>query len=286
MRETLNSINLNKKLIFIVVGIIGYMGILYFLPNHPIDPWNLFNPFRFGVLIAVLATIQFIGHIAIQLFGKRLGMIILGFLGGLISSTVVIATLPKIIEDNRELLKPAIGAAIFANIGMLTELGTILYITAPALIKYMAIPFGSMIITGIIISVVFVNLQHKSTPLSSSLNSFDFKSVLKLGLLLAFMIFTIGLIQQKMGNQALMMAAFFGGFFEIHSVSLGAANLFADNVLPLHQALVFLSLAILASHLSKFILLGILARNKFGFYTALSLFLMLFTGGVSLWLIY
>lgn len=50
-----------------IILIIFALGILPILPNRTIDPWDLFNPHNFGVLIVTIAAIQFVGYILIHL---------------------------------------------------------------------------------------------------------------------------------------------------------------------------------------------------------------------------
>jgi hypothetical protein len=82
-----------------IILIIFALGILPILPSHTIDPWGLFNPRNFGVLIATIAAIQFGGYVAIRLFGERFGMAAMGFSGGLVSSTAFFATLPSTLRS-------------------------------------------------------------------------------------------------------------------------------------------------------------------------------------------
>src|SRR5579871_1837762 len=86
-----------------VILFIFMLGVLPSLPDRTIDPWNLFNPRNFGILMTMIAVIQFGGYLSIRLFGDRLGMAVTGILGGFISSTAVFTTLPKMLRDHPKL---------------------------------------------------------------------------------------------------------------------------------------------------------------------------------------
>lgn len=269
--------------IFVILGLIILVLIL---PNHPIDPWQLFNPFRFGLLIIVLASIQFGGYLAIRAMGERLGMVFTGFFGGLVSSTAVLATLPHLVKSHPELSRPAITAAIFSNIGMLVELIIIIFTVSPALAKTILMPILAMIITGGFTTIALMN--HDKSPTISKLppNPFSLIRILRLALIIAAMMFIVAYTQKHVGSNALILVTSLGGLFEIHSVSLATTNLFAQSSISQSEAILLIGTAILSSHLSKFGLLLILSRNQFGLYTAMYLIIMLLVGFLGFWLIY
>lgn len=281
----MNFTKLDRNHIQTILVILGLVILIPFLPNRTIDPWQLFNPFRFGWLIIILAGIQFGGYFAIRAMGNRLGMVFTGFFGGLVSSTAVLATLPHIVKNRPELARPAITAAIFSNIGMLVELALIIFAISPYLAKIILMPILAMIITGGFTTLALMN--HDQPPfIAEPPNPFSLIRILRLALIIAAMMFIVAFAQKQVGHSALILVTFLGGLFEIHSVSLATTNLFAQGNIPQSEAILLIGTAILSSHLSKFALLLILARNQFGLYTAMYLIIMLLVGFLGFWLIY
>lgn len=250
------------------------------LPNHTIDPYQLFNPRRFVMLILLIAGIQFSGYITTRLFGNKIGMVFTGFFGGLVSSTAVFLTLPQLYKDNHELLRPTISAALFATIGMLVEFSLILLAISPVLFNVFFWPLTTMILMGIL-SAIIVNRKRSNIIVETGVtNPLHFKSVLKLATLIFFMIMIISLTVKYMDVKNVELVSFVGGLFELHSVSLATSILFVDHKLSLIDAKTILFLALSGAYISKLFILWVLGRNSFSIICSALLCLMLASGSI------
>lgn len=268
-----------------VVLLIFVLGILPFLPNHPVDPWGLINPRFLALLLVVIATMQFAGYVAIRVFGQRSGMALVGFFGGLVSSTAVFVTLPRLYHEQPKILRLAIAAALFSIVGMFVELLIILLFAAPALFYFLLFPVISMLIVGIIIGVF---LMRKPTVSDADImplkNPLDMLAVLRLTLFIAGVIILVTLAKRYVGAEAAQAVAFLGGLFELHSVTLATALLYNAAKLKLNEAGLILSIAVVASFVSKYFLLWTLARDRFAKWTSVCLAIMLLTGSLTFWI--
>lgn len=255
------------------------LGVLPFLPTQPIDPWHLFNLRRFGILVALIATVQFSGYIAIRIFGDQLGTVLMGFFGGLVSSTAVFVSLPKIVKEKPEITYPAVAAATLATVAMLIELSVLLLVASQFLfINTIAWPVLTMIIIGGLAAIAIIKRSNGTKVISNPGNPLDVKSIVRLSLLVGGMIALAAVAQHFAGAYGIQALAFLGGLFEIHSVSLAVATMFVDHKISLLDASIALALAILASFISKFVLLWTLARNRFALLTSIWLSGMLLVG--------
>ena len=59
------------------------------LPNRFMGPYESLNPFRIGILVALVSAIGFAGFIAVRIAGPTRGLGLTGFFGGFASSTAV-----------------------------------------------------------------------------------------------------------------------------------------------------------------------------------------------------
>lgn len=258
--------------------------ILPFLPNHPIDPWQLFNPQRFGIIVLVIAGLQFSGYVALRVFGSRLGLLLIGFFGGFVSSTAVFVTLPKIYKHQPQLLKTIVSAAIFSTLSMLIEVIIIISIISPTLLISVIWPLIAMLVVGLVFALLMSHSHTRYIP-PTLINPVDLKSALKLAVLIFSMLVLIAIATKYLGVEGGWLAAFFGGLFELHSVTLATATIYTANKIALFPAQMMLALAVLASFISKFLLLLLISRNQFAALTALGLALILITGATTYWFI-
>src|SRR5262249_58917361 len=88
-RDVLTEREFFDGLIFFIAAAV----VLPLLPNRPIDPFGLFNPFALWRLMVVLMALSAAGYITLRLVGPRYGLAIAGFASGFVSSTACIAAM-------------------------------------------------------------------------------------------------------------------------------------------------------------------------------------------------
>lgn len=101
---------------------------------------------------------------------------------------------------------------------------------------------------------------------------------------IGFMLILITIAKSYVGTEGILITSFLGGLFEIHGISLAMALLYLGHQLNISDAESVLYVAILASFISKFIILWSLTPYRFALYTSLFLLVMLVSGGVVYYL--
>lgn len=266
----------------VTLMVILIMGVLPLLPNHTVDRWEVFNPQKFGILFIMVALIQCIGYFCIRLFGDHLGRALLGFVGGLMSSTAVFVNLKQLIAQNHGNERSTLACSILAILAMLSLASIIIFTASQTFFAAMIWPISAMIITGGIISSFLVltskPIPTDKSPLSKPLN---FRSIIKLSLFLGLSIILIATANRYYGAHGILFVAFFGGLFEVHGITLSTALLFSAKQLNLHLASLSVMTALLASYISKLFLLWTLTPKKFAFKASILLILMMAAGGLG-----
>lgn len=260
--------------------VVIFLSVLVFLPNYTVDPWGLFNPQRFGILVAIIASLQFSGYMMIRLFGERLGLLFVGFFGGLVSSTAVFAHLPKFIKDRPERINTAVAAGILATIGMLTEFSIIITVAAHTLYLTVMIPVVVMIIVGLISTAILFRATRNHQTFEIPQNPLDFKAVIYLSTIIGGMLLLVAMTKNTFGTHGVHLVTFLGGIFEVHGVSLATATLYINDQMSLFEAHRNLLLALLASFVPKFVLPWTLVRGRFALMTT-GFMLLMIAGGAT-----
>lgn len=270
-----------------IIFVIFALVILLFLPNHTIDPWDLFNPRNFGILIVTIAAIQFGGYLAIQLFGERFGIALTGLMGGFISSTAVFANLSHTLHAHPKFKLAIIASSILATVAMLIEIMTIMFVASPELLLFIFKPMLVMLAVSIIFVISLLHMQKfKMQTRISTPKPLNILSVFRTALFIAFTLVVIAIVKRFVGTEGVLLISFLGGLFEIHGISLATALLYLDHHLTMIAACEVLYVAILASFVSKFFLLWSLTPKRFALETSLFLLGILASGGLTYWLIY
>ncbi len=269
-----------------IILVLLFAVVLPFVPNYTVDPWNLINPQNLVKVIALIASIQFASYVSVRVLGNRAGLMISGFLGGLVSSTTVFATLPRKVRENPVLLYPAIAASLLATLAMLLEVLTIVMTVAPKLVPRLSGPLGIMCAAGLTLALV-LGAKGKTAPPQSegSQNPLDLKSVLKLSALVSGLLMSVELVQRSLGKQAFQITIFLASLFELHGVTFSVSDLFARGNLSETETMSTLALGISAAFFSKIILLWSLDRGQFALRTSEILLAIVALGGGAFWLL-
>ncbi|KTD70045.1 transmembrane protein [Legionella steelei] len=269
------------KIETVIILVIFTLGILPLLPDRTFDPWHLFNPKDFGLLIATVAAIQLGGYIAIHLFGERLGIPLTGFLGGLVSSTAVFAQLHDTLKRYPQSECVILASGLLATVAMLVDVLIIILIASPALLIFIIWPMLAMICSGVLFSAVLLYFQKKSerapTLLATPLNLL---SILRTSIFIGLLLLIIAMARRIISIKGILLFSFLGGLLEIHGISLATGLLYLGNQMHAHDARLMLYIAILASFISKIALLWSLTPARFAFHATLLLLGVLASGVV------
>lgn len=274
-----NRLEVNEVEAGIFLAIFGF-GILPFLPNTAMDPWHIFNPQKFGLVVLIIAVMQFSSYALLQLFGQRLGVILIGLLGGLLSSTALFASLPHMLKTQPKLMRSIMAEGILATIGMLIGIAGVLFVAAHSLFVLMVLPLLTMMVVGCICALfLLVKPEKNKLNLVKPKNPLDIFSIIKFTALISILLILVSVAKNYDGNQGTMLISFLAGLLEIHSVTLATALLFLQNKLTLHDAGNVLAAAISATYVTKLFLLWTLTKRGFALRTSLLLLGMFICGG-------
>jgi uncharacterized membrane protein (DUF4010 family) len=73
--------------------------ILPVLPDRGYGPWQALNPHELWWLVVLIAVISFAAYCAVKIAGRERGILLAGFLGGLVSSTGVSLHLARLAAE-------------------------------------------------------------------------------------------------------------------------------------------------------------------------------------------
>lgn len=253
--------------------------VINMLEDKVIDPWGIFNPRKFGILILILGAMQFVSYVVTKIMGEKKGALVVGFLGGLVSSTAVL------LSSARDSLKAKkVSSLVMTVVGsQIASLGQLLFIVAMVsmpLFWQLALPIGSTIAVAAVILGFYTwkaSNSRADVPLRSPL---DWRGVLRLAVVFALMLAGIAVANKFFGESGSSGMSILAGIFELHGVTLANSTIFANQQMSLASAELNILLAATASLAGKTVIAWVIARNRFA-YSVGAVFLLLI---VVLWL--
>lgn len=274
VREKLRQQELSAAAILVIL----FFGISPFLPDHAVDPLGMINPRHLLMLFTLIALLQFTGYAAGRLFGARVGLALSGFLGGLVSSTAVFVGLAQTRRDNIKYEKSVIAHALFALAATLVELGLVIVLANTQLAVQLALPLLVMLSSCSAIAFLLARGEPGHRGSVRVRDPVNFRSVLKLALLLAGLIALVNLAHRLFQDRGLWLVAGISGLFELQGVCLAIALDLQRGAIPMASGTIAILLAIAASFVSKIGIILFTHRDSFGLKVAAILLVVLGAG--------
>lgn len=220
---------------FLVVAVVA----LPVLPNEPLGPYGVLNPFRIGVLITLIAGVGFTGYVAMRLWGAGKGMLLTGAIGGLASSTAVTLAAAARARQTPAMAKLSALAVVIASTVMCVRLVVVLFIAEPRLGRQLLLPLGAMAAVGLAATVFFYlrGDNRSSEPGAVVLhNPFELTSALKFGGLFVLVLVVSRWAQATFGTSGTYVTGVLAGTTDVDAISLSMANLAKSNEVEVEVA--------------------------------------------------
>lgn len=205
-------------------------------------------------MIFALAFIQTLGLLMIQVLGSRLGAILTGFAGGLISSTATTASLAR---NSIQSLKSDVATEnltfLCATLAMLLEaLAITVFGTEDVHSVLLVILLGPILATVIMIIFQSQISTNQSPPLENT--RLDILPILKLSAFIIGILTFSKILQNIFGQSGLLALTFIMSLFEIHGSVIANVQLHDTGAITVQQLGGLLVISVAASYLSKLFL--------------------------------
>lgn len=227
-----------------------WVVILPILPNQGYGPWQAINPYQIWWMVVLIAGISFAGYVAIKIVGSRKGLLITGFLGGLISSTAATINLSKL--GQKKIRITLICAAILlAQTIMFPRMLLEIAVVNRALLLPALLPVLLMTLIMLIGVVIIWQRNEKDTEAELPVtNPFQIKIALQFGLLLALVMFLSKAFMAWFGETGIYLVALVSGIADVDAITLSLASM-AGKDLAMETAIHGIVIAAITNTLFK-----------------------------------
>lgn len=227
---------------FLLVAVV----LLPLLPDEPLGPWGVLNPFHIGVMVVLIAGIGFVGYVAMRLMGPGRGLLLTGAIGGLVSSTAV-----TLASANRARHEPSLAglsalSTVLASTIMFPRLLVVLAAIDRPLMASLTVPLAGMALTGLLSVAVLYRrstVQPGAAPAVQLTNPFELSSAAKFGGLFVLVLLLARWAQETFGAGGAYVTGLLAGMTDVDAISLSMANMVKEGQAELRVARVTIVLA-------------------------------------------
>ncbi|ATN35426.1 magnesium transporter MgtC [Rhizobium sp. ACO-34A] len=203
--------------------------LLPILPSTPVGPYGGVVPRSVVLLAITLASISFVGYIAVRMLGASLGDLVGGAVGGLVSSTgttVEFARRSKELEeaDASDAVSLAAGAVAAGAVSLLRTI-VLVGALAISLLPHLLVPLalGTGIMAGY---AMFLARRQAGAAGERSLgNPFELMAVAKMAALLTIVAFIARAATVHFGSAGLMAASAISALADVDAVAVTVAGM-------------------------------------------------------------
>lgn len=232
--------------------------VLPILPDQNYGPYDAFNPHQAWLMVVLISGISLTGYAALQMVGTRYGAPLLGFLGGLVSSTATTMIYAKHGKSNPVMSNLAASVIVIASMVVLVRLmvvsTAVAYGALPGLLPVLAggLVFG--LVFGLVVVLYNWRKMSKATELyiPETSNPAELHTAIGFGLLYVAVLLGAAWMADIAGSQGLYAVALASGLTDVDAITLSSLRLFNLGQLTEQQTVTAIALAVLANLAFKF----------------------------------
>lgn len=228
--------------------------VLPILPNQSYGPYGAFNPHQAWLMVVLISGISLAGYAALQVVGTRYGAPLLGFFGGLVSSTATTMIYAKHGKANQAMTHLAAAVIVIASVVVLLRLLVVCSVVAYGALPGLLPVFAGGLLTGIVVSFY---AWHKTSKVSElyvpeTSNPAELHTAVGFGLLYVIVLLGSAWMADLAGSQGLYAVALVSGLTDVDAITLSSLRLFNLGQLSDHQTVTAIALAFLSNLAFKF----------------------------------
>lgn len=204
--------------------------LLPLIPAEPVGPFGGVSPRTLVVLVIALASISFVGYVAVRMLGQGQGDLVAGAVGGLVSST----------GTTLALARRSIAAVSSAGLaaGALVA-GAVSLVRTVFLMLALSPPLGWSVLPGLVAAALvmvaaalfFVRWGEPVGEGDLPANPFEISSVIRMALLITAVAFLARAASQAFGDGGLYLVSVLSAFADVDAATVTIAGM-ADRLSP------------------------------------------------------
>jgi uncharacterized membrane protein (DUF4010 family) len=198
--------------------------VLPFLPKD--DYLGFFNPYRIWLIVVIVSGIEFVGYVIMKLMPPRKGITVMGFLGGIISSTALVINASRESKRGKTLTNSLAFSSALASSTVFLKLIIEVYIVNKALVEKVAVPMIIMFILGTV-GLLFLWKRSKleEGQISDLKSPFIIAPAIKFAAFFAFIIFLVTFANKYLGVSGVYVTSGIGGLANLDAPTVSLASL-------------------------------------------------------------
>jgi uncharacterized membrane protein (DUF4010 family) len=228
--------------------------VLPILPDQNYGPYGAFNPHQAWLMVVLVSGLSLAGYVALHWTGHRYGAPLLGFLGGLASSTATTLVYARQSKVSADMVKLSAVVILIASQVVMIRLMVMSAAVSAGILPSLIPVLGLALIFGVIATVFDWRRLATSfnLPIPESYNPTEIHAAVGFALLYVAVLLCSAWLSDIAGSKGLYVVSVVGGLTDMDAVTLSSLRLFSLHKLTTQQAVTSIAFANLSNMLFKF----------------------------------
>jgi uncharacterized membrane protein (DUF4010 family) len=273
VRDTLSERELHDGLLFAACALI----VLPLLPDRGFGPHGALNPSVIWRLVVIVMAIQATGYVALRAIGPRYGLLLVGLLGGFVSSTATVGLMGARAAQEPQLHRGATAAAVISSVATIILLAIVVGAASVAALRALAVP---LVLAGVAAVAYAVPFAVRATRIKPGEEfgqgrAFNLRVALALALTVTVVMFASSVLTAALGRAGLVLGIAAAGLADSQSAAISAATLASAGHISTTGAAVAILAALTTNTFSKAIVAAVLGDRRYATHVSPGLGLIL-----------
>jgi uncharacterized membrane protein (DUF4010 family) len=247
--ETLTRVEVRDGIVLLAAALIA----LPLLPDQEVRALGAINPYRIGVVVVTLLSIQTAAHIALRTVGERIGGALSGFLSGFVSSTATFAAMAARARDSPSSATPFVGGALLSQIASMVQLTALVALLNPALLwrVSLSVARGGAVILAASVWMLRRTENVDSASVVQAKRMFNPVATLAFVTLLSAFTVIVSWANEALGSEAANVTATLAALVDLHAASAAVLSMGTDGRISAGETLTALLLMLSVNATAK-----------------------------------
>lgn len=280
VRVKLTRSELRDGLVLLLFALV----LLPIAPDQQVGPFGAINPQTLVRLVILLMAVTSAGYVAQRLLGARVGLMVLGFASGFVSSTATIAAmgLRARLAGNWQ---SAAAGALASNVATVVLYALIIATIDLRLLGLLALPLGCAAATALGSALLLSRVS--SAPAGDDgerSRAFRLWSALGFAAIVSLVGIASAALHERIGEAGIVLVSGAAALVDAHSTAGSVATLFHGGAISAHTAQLAVLTALSSNSLTKLAMAASSRHRQFALTVGGSVLLVAGSAWLGLWL--
>ncbi len=258
-----------SELIDVLTLAVAAIVVLPLVPNEPIEPLGVINPYRLAKLAVTMMAITGAGYVAERWLGPRHGLSIAGLASGFVSSSATIGAMGAKVKEDESTLAPAAAGAAASSIATFVQMSIVVGMASPALLRELTWPLIAGGVTALLVALVLALRARASPPIEHrTKRAFSVPAAVLFAGLIGVVLVVSTLLARWLGEGGALFGFAVGALADAHAAGAAVASLAQAGGIQEAAGVLGVMLALSTNSITKVVIAFVAGPRKFALWVA------------------